>query len=38
MRVPGHPERPDRVGAILDGIAADAALARFPGSSPEAAA
>ncbi len=26
----GHPERPDRVRAVLDGIAADAALAALP--------
>jgi hypothetical protein len=27
---PGHPERPERVTAILEGIAANAALATLP--------
>lgn len=31
----GHPERPDRVDAILAGIAADAALAELPWLTPQ---
>jgi acetoin utilization deacetylase AcuC-like enzyme len=31
---PGHPERPDRVTAILDGIAADPALVSIPWLDP----
>jgi acetoin utilization deacetylase AcuC-like enzyme len=33
----GHPERPDRVDAILQGIAADAVLAELPWLDPPAA-
>ncbi len=31
---PGHPERPERVGAILEGIAADGELAALPWLDP----